>query len=129
MCEAIAMFGVILKILDAKFDWRFRERMVVAYYRMRGASEDIANADEIVTLCARTGYDAARKTRPEGYPELYFARFEMPEWLIYMVIGRLRTDDVYNHAPHYPNPDHRSTALAAQGGLLYIILYWAPNTI
>ena len=129
VCEAIAMFGVILKILDEKFDWRFRERMVVAYYRMKGASEDIANADEIVTLCARTGYDAARKTRPEGYPELYFARFEMPEWLISMVIGRLRTDDVYNHAPHYPNPDHRSTALAAQGGLLYIILYWSPKLL
>jgi WASH complex subunit strumpellin len=53
----------------------------------------------------------------------------MPDWLVAMVIGRLRTDDLYNHVPHYPNPDHRSTALAAQGALLYIILHWSPNIL
>lgn len=131
VAEAIAAFGVILKILDERYDWRFRERLVVAYYRWRGAKiEDAANVNEIIALCARTGYDSTRPgVRPPGYPESYFARFEMPEWLISMVIGRLRTDDVYNHAPHYPNPDHRSTALAAQGGLLYVILHWAPKIL
>ncbi|CEF98260.1 WASH complex, subunit strumpellin [Ostreococcus tauri] len=131
VAEAIALYGVILKILDEKMDWRFRERAVVAYYRHKGRMiEDEANANEIVALCARTGFDASRPgSRPTGYPETYFARCEFPEWLITMVIGRLRTDDVYNHAPHYPNPDHRSTALAAQGGLLYVILYWAPSIL
>ena len=95
---------------------RFRERVVVAHYRARAGREELPNAEEIMALCARTGYDAKTGTRPEGYPETYFARCEMPEWLISMVIGRLRTDDVYNHIPHYPNPEHRSTALAAQGG-------------
>ena len=112
--EALAMFGLILKILDESYDWRFRERVVVAHYRARAGREELPNAEEIVALCARTGYDAKTGTRPEGYPETYFARCEMPEWLISMVIGRLRTDDVYNHIPHYPNPEHRSTALAAQ---------------
>ena len=127
--EALAMFGLILKILDESYDWRFRERVVVAHYRARAGREELPNAEEIVALCARTGYDAKTGTRPEGYPETYFARCEMPEWLISMVIGRLRTDDVYNHIPHYPNPEHRSTALAAQGGLLYVILYWAPTLL
>ena len=127
--EALAMFGLILKILDESYDWRFRERVVVAHYRARAGREELPNAEEIMALCARTGYDAKTGTRPEGYPETYFARCEMPEWLISMVIGRLRTDDVYNHIPHYPNPEHRSTALAAQGGLLYVILYWAPTLL
>ena len=29
----------------------------------------------------------------------------------------------------YPNPEHRSTALATQAGMLYVILYFAPNIL
>jgi WASH complex subunit strumpellin len=126
--EAMAGFGLMLKVLNERYDWRVKERVVVAYCRMRG-SDDVDNFDEIVRLCRRTGYDASSNTRPEGYHELYFSRFDMPDWLVAMVIGRLRTDDLYNHVPHYPNPDHRSTALAAQGALLYIILHWSPNIL
>lgn len=46
-----------------------------------------------------------------------------------MIIGRLRTDDIYNQVRAYPRPEHRSTALANQASMLYIILYFAPETL
>lgn len=41
-----------------------------------------------------------------------------------MVIGRLRSDDIYNQISAYPLPEHRSTALATQACMLYVILYF-----
>jgi WASH complex subunit strumpellin len=46
-----------------------------------------------------------------------------------MVIGRLRSDDIYNQIHAYPFPEHRSTALATQAAMLYIILYFAPELL
>jgi len=46
-----------------------------------------------------------------------------------MAIGRLRSDDIYNQITSYPNPDHRSTALATQASMLYVILYFAPDIL
>jgi WASH complex subunit strumpellin len=44
-----------------------------------------------------------------------------------MVVGRLRTDDIYNQISVYPLPEHRSFALATQATMLYIILYFMPE--
>ena len=46
-----------------------------------------------------------------------------------MIIGRLRTDDIYNLISEYPNPEHRSTALATQASMLYVMLYFAPEIL
>lgn len=46
-----------------------------------------------------------------------------------MVIGRLRSDDVYNQMSVYPLPEHRSTALANQAGMLYVCLFFSPQTL
>jgi len=46
-----------------------------------------------------------------------------------MAIGRLRSDDIYSQITAYPNPDHRSTALATQASMLYVILYFAPELL
>lgn len=46
-----------------------------------------------------------------------------------MVIGRLRSDDIYNQISAYPLPEHRSTALATQAVMLYVALYFAPNIL
>ena len=46
-----------------------------------------------------------------------------------MVIGRLRSDDIYNQISAYPFPEHRSTALATQASMLYVILYFAPEML
>ena len=46
-----------------------------------------------------------------------------------MVIGRLRSDDIYNQIKAYPAPEHRSTALATQASMLYILLYFEPEIL
>ena len=46
-----------------------------------------------------------------------------------MVLGRLRSDDLYNQIVAYPLPEQRSTALATQASMLYVILYFAPDVL
>lgn len=46
-----------------------------------------------------------------------------------MVLGRLRSDDIYNQISAYPFPEHRSTALATQAAMLYICLFFAPSIL
>lgn len=46
-----------------------------------------------------------------------------------MLIGRLRSDDIYNQISAYPLPEHRSTALATQASMLYILLYFEPEIL
>lgn len=46
-----------------------------------------------------------------------------------MMIGRLRSDDLYNQNPIYPLSEHRSTALASQAALLYVCLFFAPEIL
>ena len=46
-----------------------------------------------------------------------------------MLIGRLRSDDIYNQIMAYPAPEHRSTALATQASMLYILLYFEPEIL
>ena len=53
----------------------------------------------------------------------------MPRKVVNMVVGRLRSDDIYNQVSAYPQPEHRSTALSTQACMLYIILYFAPDIL
>lgn len=46
-----------------------------------------------------------------------------------MAIGRLRSDDMYNQLSSYPNPDHRSTALAGQAAMLFVCLFFKPKIL
>lgn len=46
-----------------------------------------------------------------------------------MIIGRLRSDDVYNQITVYPMPEHRSTALATQAGMLMVCLFFSARTL
>lgn len=54
----------------------------------------------------------------------YFSRVPINPEFVNMVIGRLRSDDIYNQISAYPLPEHRSTALATQACMLYVILYF-----
>lgn len=56
-------------------------------------------------------------------------RVEIDETFVEMIIGRLRSDDIYNQISVYPLPDHRSTALANQAAMMYVCLYFAPRTL
>jgi WASH complex subunit strumpellin len=56
-------------------------------------------------------------------------RYPLPADVISMIIGRLRTDDIYGQVRAYPRPEHRSTALSTQASMLYIISFFAPDIL
>jgi hypothetical protein len=61
-----ATFGLLLILLDERFDPLLRERAVIAFYRYKGAS-DIPNIDDVISLCKQTGYNRADPgKRPAG---------------------------------------------------------------
>ena len=53
----------------------------------------------------------------------------MSQSFIDIVIGRLRSDDIYNQLSVYPLPKHRSTALATQASMLYICLFFSTDIL
>ena len=55
-----------------------------------------SNIDDVCKLLRSTGYINYPIKRPVNYPEDYFSRVPISEEFISMVIGRLRSDDVYN---------------------------------
>ena len=46
-----------------------------------------------------------------------------------IVIGHLRSDDIYGQLAVYPLPKHRSTALAHQASMLYVCLFFSTNIL
>ncbi|XP_059692045.1 WASH complex subunit 5 isoform X2 [Gavia stellata] len=131
LCEALYLYGVMLLVIDQKIEGEVRERMLVSYYRYSAArSSADSNLDDICKLLRSTGYSSQPGAkRPSNYPESYFSRVPISETFISMVIGRLRSDDIYNQVSAYPLPEHRSTALATQAAMLYVILYFDPSIL
>ncbi|KAB1258224.1 WASH complex subunit 5 [Camelus dromedarius] len=131
LCEALYLYGVMLLVIDQKIEGEIRERMLVSYYRYSAArSSADSNMDDICKLLRSTGYcSQPGAKRPPNYPESYFQRVPINETFISMVIGRLRSDDIYNQVSAYPLPEHRSTALTNQAAMLYVILYFEPSIL
>ncbi|KAL3192578.1 hypothetical protein MRX96_058992 [Rhipicephalus microplus] len=131
MCEALFLCGVILLVVDQKIEGIVRERMLVAYYRYSAQrTSDESNFDDVCKLLRSTGFSSATGAkRPANYPEDYFRRVTLNETYISMVLGRLRSDDVYNQISAYPLPEHRSMALATQAAMLYVVLYFSPEIL
>jgi WASH complex subunit strumpellin len=131
LAEALYLFGVMLLLLDEYIDGVVRERMLISYLRYMGQNE-IPLIDEVCKLMGRTQYTGSARTsgrRIPGYPEEFFARFPLPSKAIQMIIGRLRSDDIYFQQAAYPLPEHRSAALASQAQMLYVILYFMPSIL
>jgi len=131
MCEALYLYGVMLVVIEQRMEGFVRERMLVSYYRYSASkgAED-SNIDDVCKLMRSTGYSNAPGARsPPNYPEVYFSRIPINPTFVSMVIGRLRSDDLYNQISAYPLPEHRSTALTTQAGMLYLILYFAPDIL
>uniref|UniRef100_A0A8C4Z0V9 WASH complex subunit 5 n=1 Tax=Gadus morhua TaxID=8049 RepID=A0A8C4Z0V9_GADMO len=131
LCEALYLYGVMLTVIDQKIEGEVRERMLVSYYRYSAArSSADSNLDDICKLLRSTGYSSQPGAkRPPGYPESYFQRVPVSQTFVSMVIGRLRSDDIYNQVSAYPLPEHRSTALANQASMLYVCLYFTPSIL
>lgn len=131
MCEALFLYGVMLLVVDQKIEGSLREKMLVSYHRYsaRRVSSD-SNVDDVCKLLRSTGYvHGVGGKRPLNYPEDYFRRCPINSTYVNMVIGRLRSDDVYNQMSAYPFPEHRSTAVATQAGMLYVVLYFEPEIL
>lgn len=64
-----------------------------------------------------------------NFYSLFFRRVPVNKNLINMVIGRLRSDDIYNQLSSYPNPEHRSFALAGQAAMLFVCLFFKSKTL
>ncbi|ELU12274.1 hypothetical protein CAPTEDRAFT_155968 [Capitella teleta] len=128
MSEALFLYGVMLTVIDMKIEGDIREKMLVSYYRYSGAKTAMdSNIDDVCKLLRSTGSQPNK--RPPQYPESFFGRIPINATYVSMVIARLRSDDMYNQISAYPLPEHRSTALATQAGMLYVILYFAPGML
>ncbi|KAF6202837.1 hypothetical protein GE061_003242 [Apolygus lucorum] len=56
-------------------------------------------------------------------------RVPVNETLIDIVIGKLRTEDIYHQQKALPLPQHKTTALAQQSAILFVVLFFSPNTL
>ncbi|XP_071964498.1 WASH complex subunit 5-like [Antedon mediterranea] len=131
LCEALYLYGVMLILVDMRIEGIVRERMLVSYHRYSAARAAVdSNMDDVCKLLRSTGFSThPNAKRVPNYPESYFSRIPVNKMFVNMVIGRLRSDDIYNQISAYPLPEHRSTALATQAAMLYVILYFAPEIL
>lgn len=129
MCEAVYLYGVMLLLVDYHFEGRIRERLLVSYHRYNAQRSSSTSVDDICMLLRSTGYVRTLSKRPANYPEEYFKRVPLRDFLIDLVIGRLRSDEIYNQTLAFPHPEHRSTAVAAQASMLVIILSFKPTIL
>lgn len=95
LCEALYLMGVILLTMDREIEGVVRERMLVSYYRYSTARSYDSKIDDVCNLVLSTGYSPNTK-RPANYPEDFFKRTKISTSFAKLVIGRLRSDDVYN---------------------------------
>lgn len=131
MCEALYLYGVMLLVVDYHIDGTVRERMLVSYYRYsaQGSSHG-SNIDDVCKLLRSTTYSSVSGSRrPLNYPEDFFRRVSLPEVYVSVVLGCLRSDDLYHQMAAYPFPEHRSCALSQQAAMLFICLFFAPNIL
>lgn len=119
----------MLLLMDNLIEGTIRERLIISYLRYKGRNE-LPLIDDVVTLCKSTGYQPhSPKKPPAGYPQQYLSRFPLQDHAISLTLGRLRSDDLYSALRSYPLPEHRSTALAGQGAMVYTILYLKPEIL
>lgn len=129
LAEAVYLYGLMLLIVDIKFDGTIREKLLIGYVRYSNQKSYMeSNIDDVCKLLRSTGF-VVGKPKPANYPESYFARFKINPSVLNQIIGRLRTDDLYNQMAIYPQPEHRSHALSNQATMLYIILYFRADIL
>ncbi|EEZ99542.1 WASH complex subunit strumpellin homolog-like Protein [Tribolium castaneum] len=128
LCEALFLYGLMLLIIDTYIEGPIRERLLVSYYRYTPQRSDTqSQIDDVCRLLRDTGFHTAKK--PNNYPEDYFRRVPLKPKYVDIVIGHLRSDDIYGQLSVYPLPKHRSTALAHQASMLYVCLFFSPNIL
>lgn len=124
LSEAVYLYGLMLLVVDIKFEGSIREKLLIAYLRYSAQKSYMeSNIDDVCKLLRSTGYIHG-KQKPQNYPEAYFSRCKINDNVLNKIIGRLRTDDLYDQMKIFPQPEHRSHALSRQACMLYIILFF-----
>ncbi|XP_044765893.1 WASH complex subunit 5 [Coccinella septempunctata] len=127
LCESLFLYGLMLLFVDTHIKGIVREKLLVSYYRYTPQSSNArSNIDDVCKLFRDTGIHTRKVT---NYPEDYFRRIKINSTYVDMVLGHLRTDDVYGQLQLYPLPKHRSTALSSQAAMLYVCLYFSPDIL
>ncbi|XP_073956926.1 WASH complex subunit 5-like isoform X2 [Choristoneura fumiferana] len=116
----------MLLICDLYIPGMIRERLLVAFYRY-STSQSQSNVDDVCKLLRDTGYDQQHKKRPADYPVEYFGRVNIHPYFIEKVIGKLRSEDIYNQLAVYTTPEHQASALATQASMLVVCLFFMPQ--
>ena len=121
----------MLLLVDFHIPGSIRERLLVSYNRYSAEkTHGESNFDEVCKLFRSTGFNDENVIKKSpNYPEDYFNRVPLNKTYVSMVIGRLRSDDIYNQISIYPLPEHRNTALANQGGMLFVCLFFSATTL
>ena len=57
--ESVYLYGVMLLIVDMRFEGYVRERLLVAYYRYSTSEADETHVDDVNRLLRSTGYSSA----------------------------------------------------------------------
>ncbi|KAL1465122.1 hypothetical protein WDU94_004714 [Cyamophila willieti] len=120
MCEALYLYGVMLLVTELYVPDSTREKLLVSYYRY--SLNKSQNFDEVCQL-----FNSTKKGN--GYPDHVFSRIPVNENLVSMILGKLRTDDIYHSILAYPLPQHRSIALANQASMLFVCLYFDTSVL
>ena len=64
ICEVLYLYGVLLLLMDARIDGAVRERMLIAYYRNKGASS-IDSIEDVFLPARATAFAASDLDRNE----------------------------------------------------------------
>lgn len=133
LIEVYYNYGTMLLLLDRLIPAIARERMVVCYVRYRSAF-GTENTAQVAKMCKSTHarYTADKAgtiSLPAKYPMDYFGRFNLDRILIETLINALKDDDIYNQLAAYPNPAHRSIALANQAQMIFVLLGFTPRLL
>lgn len=125
--ESLYLLGVILLQLDFHIPGYVRERLLVSLYKWVGAYS-LSNFQNVCHICERTGYNPNGNGYPKAYPVDYFRRVEFPDKFIKHLIDKFRNEDMYGSMRFY-NPEHVSSALATQGCMIFIFLFFKPDIL
>ncbi|KAL4707740.1 hypothetical protein ACJJTC_014921 [Scirpophaga incertulas] len=126
LCESLYLYGAMLMLCDLYIPGPAREKLLVAFYRY-STSQSQSNVDDVCKLLRDTGYSQHLGKRPADYPVEYFQRICIRPDFIEKVVGKLRSEDIYNQLAVYTIPEHQASALATQASMLFVCLFFAPN--
>lgn len=139
LCEMFYLYGTILVLLDMYIPGTIRERFIIANHRYRSNEQNSnalrtseeANFEQLCKLFQRTDDELSTNNLKGASPlvsEHYFTRMPVDVNLIEQLIECLLTHNIYPmQEVAFPSYQQRTTKLANQASMIFIILYFQPS--